>query len=107
MFCLFLFLSCECEKLDYIRALRNSDIAFEGIVLEISNNIAILKVINPIKQAKDSIYTVYNQNECPFNFIENRIYRVFLKAKDGKYFTNNCMGNSSVEDNDDYRDYSE
>ncbi len=108
MLILFLHLNCNCTKPNYIQALKNADIAFEGIVTKVSDSLVVFKVINPLKQANDSILTIYNDSKCPFNFSENRTYRVFLKLKDNKLYTDNCMGNSLIEGEDeDYRDYSE
>jgi len=39
------------------------------------------KVINPIKQVNDTILVIYNDNECPYSFEFNKLYRVFVKGK--------------------------
>ncbi len=107
MLFLIITLNCQCESISYIRALKNADIAFEGIVTKIDTNFITFKVINPIKGVMDSTMEILDDRMCLFNFSENRVYRVFARKVDDKFITNKCMGNSQIDSDEDIRDYSE
>ncbi|MCS7245700.1 MAG: hypothetical protein N2504_05620 [candidate division WOR-3 bacterium] len=107
MFLLILIENCKCEPLTYIKAIENADASFEGLVIDIKEDEIVSRVINPIKQINDSIIIIKNDKECAYNFEKNKLYRFFLKKKDNYFITNKCMGNSYIEEYEEYRDYSE
>lgn len=107
MLVLILIGECKCESLTYIKAIENADVSYEGLVIDIKDDEVVSKVINPIKQVSDSIIIIKNEKSCSYNFEKNKLYRFFLKKKDNYFITNKCMGNTYIEDYEEFRDYSE
>ena len=101
-----LLISCVCENLTFFQALGKADVVFEGMLIK-SDTSLTFKVINPIKQVNDTILVIYNDNECPYSFEFNKLYRVFAKRKENKLITSKCFNNEKLEDYEEIRDYSE
>jgi deoxyxylulose-5-phosphate synthase len=106
MIILLISLNCVCENLTFFQALGKADMVFEGILIK-SDTSLTFKVINPIKQVNDTILVIYNDNECPYSFEFNKLYRVFAKRKENKLITSKCFNNEKLEDYEEIRDYSE
>ncbi len=101
-----LFINCICQNLNFFQALEKADMVFEGILVK-SDSLLTFKVINSIKQTSDTLLVIYNDNECPYNFELNKLYRVFVKKEGNKLITDKCFGNEKIEDYEEIRDYSE